>query len=75
MSTISKEEKAVAQQCVDIIQQQAHILNKIGADVSDLMDETRDINRWLVIEGAEGPEIFDIEPTLKPISIHSGAAQ
>ena len=72
MSTISNEEKAVAKNCLNIIQQQAAILNKMGADVSEIFENTRDVDRWVEIESAQGHEIFDIEPS---ISIHSGAAQ
>jgi adenylosuccinate synthase len=69
---MTNEEKQAAQDEIDIIQRSAFKLNAMGADVTDLISETRELNRWLVIEGAEGHEIFDIEPS---ISIHSGAAQ
>jgi hypothetical protein len=69
---MTNEEKQAAQNCINIIQQQAAILNKMGADVSEIFENTRDVNRWVEIESAEGHEIFDIEPS---ISIHSGEAQ
>ena len=53
METISREERAVMQQHIDKIKQSCAVLNKMGLDVTDILDETRSLTRYVMVECAQ----------------------
>jgi hypothetical protein len=45
---LNNQEKRLAQECVDVIQQKAALLNKLGLNVDRVFDETRNIGREII---------------------------